>query len=412
MRILFLSTWYPYPPDNGSKIRAYNLLLALCERHKVDLISFEFGTANAGAGAGLEEYCQKVETVAVDPFETNRSGALQKFLSLTPVVTRPIPEMRAATRQLLAHREYDAVVASGAMMARYALQTPAATMRTLEEHNSFSRLMGDRLNSAASRTQSLRYWLSWEKTKRYERRLFKQFDLVTLVSEQDRAYTEQHVSRSLERVRVVPNGVDCQWNSLHDDEGQKCGLIYNGALTYQPNLDAVQHFLSEIYPIIKAYVSDVTLKVTGTTVGVPLRKLALDDSVRLTGYVNDIRPEVASAAVCIVPLQIGGGTRLKILEAMALGTPVVATSKGAEGLDLVSGEHLFIADGPHEFARATVRLLQDRALRRELAQNARRRVEERYDWRRIGRNYRKLIEEAVVNKRREKYSSAEGKPRA
>ena len=139
-------------------------------------------------------------------------------------------------------------------------------------------------------------------------------------------------------------------------------------------------FLAEVYPRIKAQSPDVSLTITGSTDGVDLAGLALDDTVRLTGFVDDVRLPVAEAAVCVAPIRQGGGTRLKILEAMALGTPVVATAKGAEGLDVVDGEHLLLADDPERFARRTVALAGDADLRQRLRGNARRLVEERYDW--------------------------------
>ncbi|MGD8807776.1 MAG: glycosyltransferase family 4 protein, partial [Chloroflexota bacterium] len=161
---------------------------------------------------------------------------------------------------------------------------------------------------------------------------------------------------------------------------------------YQANYDAVRYFLAEIYPLIRTARPETTFKVTGSANGALLDGLALDESVKLTGFVKDIRPEVAGAAVCVIPLREGGGTRLKILEALALGTPVVSTSKGAEGLAVESGKHLLIADDPGHFARETLRLLGDAGLRRALAENGRRLVEAAYDWRRIGREYTALLE--------------------
>jgi glycosyltransferase involved in cell wall biosynthesis len=128
---------------------------------------------------------------------------------------------------------------------------------------------------------------------------------------------------------------------------------------------------------------------------VRLADLQLDSSVHLSGYVNDIRPMIASAAVCIVPLRQGGGTRLKILEAMALGTPVVATSKGAEGLDATPGRDILIADDATEFANQVVRVMRDATLRAEVASNARRLVEHRYDWQQIGGRFVDLVEAAA-----------------
>ena len=172
-------------------------------------------------------------------------------------------------------------------------------------------------------------------------------------------------------------------------------LVFNGSLTYSANYDAMRWFLAEVYPRVRAQVPGVSLTITGSTQGVDLAGLALDDTVRLTGFVEDVRIPVAEANLCVVPIRQGGGTRLKILEAMALGTPVVATSKGAEGLDITDGKHLLLADEPETFARRTVAVLGNPALRHDLTANARRLVEERYDWAAIGQRFVDLVEATV-----------------
>ncbi len=157
----------------------------------------------------------------------------------------------------------------------------------------------------------------------------------------------------------------------------------------------MQWFLTEVYPRIKQRVPNVSLTISGSTSGVDLAGLRLDESVHLSGYVEDVRPLVAGGAVCVAPIRQGSGTRLKILEAMALGTPVVATSKGAEGLGVTPGEDILLADEPVEFAAQVVRLLHDPALHEHLARNARRLVEQYYDWEQIGQRFVELVEGVV-----------------
>jgi glycosyltransferase involved in cell wall biosynthesis len=169
-------------------------------------------------------------------------------------------------------------------------------------------------------------------------------------------------------------------------------LVFNGALTYSANYDAMRYFLSEIHPRIRREESAVSLTITGSTAGVDLSALPLDRSVHLSGQVEDVRPLVAGASVCVVPIRQGGGTRLKILEAMALGTPVVATAKAAEGLAVTPEEHILIADDPAGFTAQVLRLLRDPALRQRLARDARRLVEGTYDWPAIGRQFTQLVE--------------------
>jgi glycosyltransferase involved in cell wall biosynthesis len=177
--------------------------------------------------------------------------------------------------------------------------------------------------------------------------------------------------------------------------------VYNGALTYSANYDAMRYFLADIYPLIKQHVPEVSLTITGSLSGVELSGLALDKSVRLSGYVDDVRIPVAEASVCVVPLRQGSGTRLKILEAMALGTPVVATSKGAEGLDVTPGHNILLANDPGEFAAQVVYLLRSGSLRDQLAKHARLLVEQQYDWDQIGERFMVLVEEVARRRGRD-----------
>ncbi|NIV37258.1 MAG: glycosyltransferase [Anaerolineae bacterium] len=174
-------------------------------------------------------------------------------------------------------------------------------------------------------------------------------------------------------------------------------LVYSGALTYSVNFDAVDFFLREVFPLIQAKRPTVKLSVTGKLEGVPIDRLPANDGLVLTGYLDDVRPTVARSWACVVPLRVGGGTRLKILEALALGTPVVSTSVGAEGLKVTPGVDILIADEPTEFADATLRLLEDPGLRAELAANGRRLVRERYDWDQIGEQLDRFLRQVAKN---------------
>ncbi|MCX7856163.1 MAG: glycosyltransferase family 4 protein, partial [Anaerolineae bacterium] len=191
----------------------------------------------------------------------------------------------------------------------------------------------------------------------------------------------------------VPNGVDPEQYQGDFGPVEPDTLVFPGALTYEANFEAMRFFLGEIFPRIRQARPRATIYITGRTDGVDLSRLPLGDGVVLTGYLPDVRPRVARSAVCIAPLTLGGGTRIKILEAMALGTPVVATSKGAEGLEVMPGRDLLIADDPEAFAAAVVRVLEDENLRAALSAAGRRLVAERYDWRVIGQQLTAFLEQ-------------------
>ena len=392
MRVLFLSAWFPHPQDNGAKIRVYHLLRALAARHRVTLLSFAFGRADTEGIDALRRFWQEVRVVERDPFQRDRLVTSLRFLSPVPVVTRPVPEMGHLLQQVLEEDSFDAVIASTTVMATYALQAPPGPARVLEEHNSMTRWMQERYLDQSTAVQRLRCWVSWQKTRTFERRLFRQFDLCTMVSEQDRAASQPLLPPGSGRIEVVPNGVDCEHNRRGIAEARIGALVFNGSLTYSANYDAMQYFLTEIYPLIQQEEPGVSLTITGSLDGVDLGGLDLDGSVRLSGHVTDVRPLVAGASVCVVPVRQGGGTRLKILEAMALGTPVVATPKGAEGLQVKPGRDVLLGRDAEEFAAQVVRLLRDPILRENLSGHARRTVERRYDWMVLGRRFVDLVE--------------------
>jgi len=303
--------------------------------------------------------------------------------------------MRRLAREVEDQQDFDVVIASTKGMSSYALQLTHPAIHILEEHNSSTRQMKERYRRQTSLVGKLRCWVSWQKARKFEQCIFQGFDLITMVSEADKQSSQVLLGGKRVPVEVLPNGVDCVHNRPGLAETRPCTLIYNGALTYSANYDAMYWFLAQVYPLIRQQISEVTLTITGSNAGVNLSGLQLDDSVHLIGYVEDIRLPVAQSAICVVPLRRGGGTRLKILEAMALGTPVVATPKGAEGLNVVDGKHLLIADDPATFAEHTVCLLQDPTLRQQLSINARQLVEQHYDWAQIGQQFLRLVEQIV-----------------
>jgi glycosyltransferase involved in cell wall biosynthesis len=219
--------------------------------------------------------------------------------------------------------------------------------------------------------------MAW-KHRRFVRRLDADCAGFFVASEREAAVLSA-ITAHAARIAVVPNGVTLTEQpdgSLRDPHR----LIYSGSPIYAPNRDAVAFFAADILPRIRARVPDAWLAVTGKTEGVALNDLSKTNGITFTGWLSDIRAYVATSRVCVVPLRQGGGTRLKILEAMALGTPVVATTKGAEGLDMTNGEDILIADDPEAFADATSRLLTDDTLHARIAARARETVATRYDW--------------------------------
>lgn len=397
MKILFLSTWFPYPPNQGSKIRAYYLLKHLAQAHEVALVTFEDVALEPAWVEHIQQLCARLEIVQRKPFAASKRKTWLGWLSPLPsaVVAIHAPEMAERVRQVASSWKPDCVVALTFVTAPYALEAHGVP-RVLDIDNFMARMLQEAIPMAANPLGRLRRWLAYRKFLAYERKLYPQFDLCLAVTESDRGQVLQQMPLQPAQVIVVPNGVDTQHNRLEALRPAPDSLIFNGAMTYNANYDAVAYFLTEIFPAIRRQRPQARLRVTGSTTGVDLASLPLDRQVELTGYLPDIRPAVAESWACVVPLRLGGGTRLKILEAMSLGTPVISTVKGAEGLDVEDGVHLLLAESPGEFAQQVLRVLGSAELRQTLSRNAARLVAEKYEWRRIGADFCQAVERLVL----------------
>lgn len=392
MNILYLSSWYPYPPDNGARQRAFHLLKGLAQQHRVSLVALADVEQTADS-APLRAYCTRVTALPRRVFEPRRWRALAGFLSVQPrsLLDTYDLRVRAVIDRELALDTYDVIIACQLSMAVYAAQVshPIRIFDELEVG-----IFADAYANARGPAR-WRNALTWFKLANYLRRVTRQFKGVTVVSAPEREHAIR-LGVAPDALSLIPNGVDCDSNQITSTGFEPFTLVYNGALTYHANYDAMRYFVHEILPRVRESEPRVQLKITGHAPQFAINELSQDNVVSFTGYVNDVRAIVQSSAVCVVPLREGGGTRLKILEAMACGTPVVATTKGAEGLDLRDGEHLLLGDTPEAFSRAILALLDDSRLRQRLAYAAQEEVCREYDWCVIQRQMNQLIERVTA----------------
>ncbi len=390
MRILFLSRWFPFPTDNGSKIRIFNLLKYLSARHQVHLIAFSSEPVAAAHLEAMRRYCSQVEVIPYLPFRPRGLKALVGFLSPRPrsVLATYSADFKACVEQASRSHVFDLVIASQIDMALYPLLLPGVP-RLLEELELTA--VHDEYTSQSGRLKKLRGALTWWKLSRYVAELLPVYQGCTVVSQRERERVQEALPNYTHTV-IVPNGIDSVAEGSDWGPPEPNTLIYAGALTFRPNFVAVEFFLREVFPLIRARCPTARLLVTGKLDGVPVDQLPATDGVCFTGYLEDVRPRIATSWLSIVPLQSGGGTRVKILESLALGTPVVATSKGAEGLDLAPGRDLLVANEPDNFAEAVLRVLGNADLRRTLSQNGRQAVDKQYAWPLVGRAFCDLVE--------------------
>lgn len=388
MKLLVVSSWFPYPPDNGSKLRAYHLLTALARRHAVTLLSFA-EPGEERRTPELKALCETVCTVRSNPYKPLGRLSHRHLFSSTP---RSYAQNHSLAMQALVDREAPAHGAAVALQIGAALYLARHDRmpRVLEEIEAGS--MRDQYCGQPISVARARHGLTWWKFARFVRQLVGAFDRTTVVSDLERQHLAD-IGCDMTRVRVVPNGVE-RSDLLRPNRPVAGRLVYPGSITYSANLDAVQHFLSETFPRIQAARPDVSFRVTGAIGDVDVRRLSADPAVTFTGRLDDVKTLITQCAVCVVPLRKGGGTRLKILESMALGTPVVSTTKGAEGLSVVPERDVLLADSPDAFAAQVLRILNNPLLRARLSASGRNLVGQSYTWDHVGSQLDALIEEA------------------
>ncbi len=395
LRILVVSPQLPYPPSWGFGIRVYQLVRYLAERHEVTVLCYVRPNEVNHARSLSESCAVRAIPAPRGLFAAKRRAQLASLLAGHSYRRQSVRSeaMRSAIRRMCDAEQYDLIQVESSPMAWF---DPGRARLLIDEHNIEYELLSRMGSSERSAPRRLFNQIEFLKLRREEQRSWRESDGTILTSEREAALV-RHIVPNLPTT-VVPNCVDAEYfqpaGGIVDDDG----LVFTGIFNYRPNVDAVLYFAREILPRIRKLHPAAHLTVVGGSV--PSEISALQGPfIRVTGWVPDVRPFVEASAVVVVPLRMGSGTRLKVVEGLAMARPVVSTSIGAEGLSLKHGEHLQIADNPQEFAEQVVRLLRDPGLRQELGRAGRALVEAAYSWEIAGRRleafYARLLEARV-----------------
>jgi glycosyltransferase involved in cell wall biosynthesis len=412
MKVLFITPQLPWPLDQGARIRNYYLLRALASQHTVDLLSLDAGSPfragdqrasedlsnaaapEAAARQALEPYCRRLAV-----FAAPRRGSRARLRAL---LRSPLPDLvhrawlpaLATCAHTLANRErYDVVQISSLEMTPYrhcVRDAPSPAPRTVFDNlNAEYRLQWRALTTDLRTPRRLHAALysavQWQRLRRHEARVCREVDAVVAVSDTDAALLRALAPSG--HYTVLPNGVDTAAFPYHpaaatagsDPDGGV--VLFTGTMDFRPNVDAVLWFVERILPRLRRARPRLRFQVVGKAPHPRLLAAARRHAgLEIVGAVPDMRPFLADATVYTVPMRMGSGVRLKVLEAMAAGVPVVSTTVGLEGIAATPDEHALLADEPAAFAAAIVRLLDDPAERARLAWHARALVEARYDW--------------------------------
>ena len=383
MRILLITDYLPYLPISGDTIRVYNLIKRISLQHEIYLLAL-FETPNVQDSIlHLENFCHQIEVVNhkwPNPL-TCLPEMLLYYLRGWPMELRLLHSSKMANLifDLTSTDSFDVVQIEHSRLALYREYiNPQSHCATVLTFHNVALVQSERISRIEkSLVSRLRSWIFARQLYRWEAIYAGKFDRCFAVSEREREILLKRNPHL--KVDLIPNGTDSKRYKPLDINRGPAALLFIGSMSYAPCIDGVVYFCKEILPHVQNIFQNINVWIVGADPSPDVIRLA-DQHVHVTGYVEDVLPYYQQATVSIVPLRAGGGTRLKILEAMALGRPVVSTTIGCEGLDVLDGQHLLVADEPKKFAEQIIRLLGDSVLYRYIATEARKLVEERYDW--------------------------------
>lgn len=392
MHILWLKTEFLHPVDKGGRIRTYQMLRAIAREHRVTYLTLDDGTAAPDAESLAREYSERVVRV---PFAVAPRGSPRFFAELAGNLVSPLPyavsryrsaRFEGELRRLAAAGDVDVVVCdflAPAVNLPPDLPVPVVLFQHNVEAEIWRRHAEVRSNPVAKRY----FGIQFDRMVRFEREVCRRVAHVVAVSEADERHFRERYG--VAEASAVATGVDTAYFAPSGAAPRRpYELVFTGSMDWLPNEDGIAWFAERVLPRIRAELPEATLTVVGRNPTPAV--LALGGGgrgIEVVGRVPDVRPFVERAALFVVPLRIGGGTRLKIYEAMAMGAPVVSTTVGAEGLPLRDGEHLALADEPEAFARACVALLRDRARAEALGARAQGYVRAHFDWERVAADF-------------------------
>lgn len=400
MRILFVSLAPPFPLTNGHRLRTWALLHALIqEGHQVALITFA-DPGEVGAASPLRKLCERVEVLPA-PRRVPVPGGDYLGRALALVSSLPFgawrfqsAAMRKRVEQALATGRYDAILCDGVYNMP---NIPAPSPPVLLNKDDIAHVIFERY-LPLERNPLRKFYGYWElkKLRAWEPETCNQASGILVCCENDRSILEAQCPNA--PIAVLPNVVDTEAYPVAGP-GQSATLLYQGAMDWYPNRDAVEFFASAILPELRARIGDVRFRVLSPIPSPDFRaRFANTPEVEFTGKVPDLREEIARAALCVVPLRIGSGTRFKIIEAAAMGKAIVSTRIGAEGLEFADGQEILLADDPRDFAEAVARLLADPARCREMGLAARRRAEQIYSLPVLRKTVRQALSRMVTHR--------------
>jgi hypothetical protein len=379
MKILFLCHRLPYPPKRGGKIRPFNMIRHLARNHEVTVATLARSTGELAEGRELGRYCHELHVARISAYAGWGRFALHTLTGYPATFGYFYSrELARTVSRLLATKHFDAILVHCSSMGQY-VASHRGCRRILDYGDADSEKWFE-YGRTATWPLSLAFRLEGHKVRHYERWLGGRFDAGSVNAPREREVLRAYVATP---IHVIPNGVDLEYFQSGRPAGRGYSphrLIFTGNMSYRPNVDAVCHLVGDILPKVRRQIPDVELYIVGMDPGPAVRKLADGGRVVVTGRVDDVRPYFEEAAVAVVPLRVARGLQNKVLEAMAMRVPVVASEAAYEGITAVPDRDLLVAANANAFSEAVVRLLREPATREAYAAAGRACVEKNHNW--------------------------------
>lgn len=389
MKILFVASRFPYPLLQGDRVRAYHQLRLLSQRHSITLVA-PIQTQEEYAGIEiLKQFCQRIELVKISKIERILNLVQIPFSSLPgQVLYFSNHSFSKRVQRLLQQESFDILHVQLVRMAPLAVEV-SSVPKVLDFIDALSLNMSRRAQAETGLLAKIAQ-VEAERLLQYERFLTQDFEQLLICSPIDQKYIGKFTN-----LKVLPLGVDTKQFKVFPEKRNLKKVIFTGKMSYFPNNNAVEYLIEEIFPLIQKQVPDVQMMIVGPGLPKKLARKCQDLGVFVTGFVPNLSEYLSQATVAIAPMRSGSGMQFKVLEAMAAGTPVVATSYALGGLNAEVNKHLLVGDSPETFAAQVVKLLNNPELQAEIAENAYQFIAKNFSWERSVQQLEVFYEQAI-----------------
>ncbi|MCB0726807.1 MAG: glycosyltransferase [Ignavibacteriae bacterium] len=397
MKILFISYDFPFPPTGGSISRDYNLIKQLSKHHELHWINRTIrGKIKQEYKDEMKKYFRKMDIIEWD-YDQDPAGLLKSMVTNVPYIIKRFEsnEMKELVSKTIRENDFDLILCDHIYLSQYIPESIAGSIPVIPNNEDCGFTYYKRMTENSGFARSVYARSQWKKLLDYEIEVLKKYNVYITTSEKEKELISQYYNQA--EICVIENGVDTDYFSPGKRNGTGPNIVFTAWFKYYPNTKAAIDFVNNIFPGIKKEIPEIKFYIVGKEPPPAVKELEKTEGVIVTGYVDDVRSYLMNADAAVIPLQIGGGTRLKILEAMSMKVPVVSTLLGAEGLQVEDGREILIAQSDEDFISKVVKVIKDKELSFQLSSNGRKLMEEKYDWDISGKKLNSFLNSYVEN---------------